>query len=66
MANGELRLLMMNEFASNLAATGQSVEATTISNLVQDVSHEVANGAASSMPKVVCVGRKGTQGVRRQ
>ena len=65
-ANSELRLLTMDEFASKLADRGQSVEATTVSNLVQDVSHEIANGAASSMPKVVCVGRKGTQGVRRE
>ena len=65
-ANGELRLMMMDEFASKLTEAGQTVEATTISELLQDVSHEIANGAASSMPKVVCVGRKGTQGLRRE
>ena len=65
-ANSEVRLLMMDEFASKLAETGQTVEATTISSSLQDVSHEIANGAALSMPKVVCVGRKGAQGVRRE
>ena len=65
-ANGEQRLLTMDEFASNLAETGQTEEATTIFNLVQEASHEISNGAALSMPKVVCVGRKGTQEITRE
>ena len=63
-ANSELRLSTMDIWASNHAKAGRTVEATTLSNLVQNASHEIADGAALSVPKVVCVGRKGTQEVK--
>lgn len=57
-ANGEQHLLTMEEFASSLARMDNRDEATKILELVRDVGDEVLNGAALSMPRVVCVGMK--------
>lgn len=65
-ANGEQHLLTMEEFASSLATTDHKGEATEISKLIQDVAHEVSNGAALSMPRVVCVGRKASEVIKRE
>ena len=65
-ANGEQHLLTMEEFASSLAKMDHSEEATEIFRLIQDVGLEVLNGAALSMPRVVCVGRKASREVRRE
>lgn len=65
-ANGEQHLLTMEEFASSLAKTDHREEATKIFKLIQDAGHEVSNGAALSMPRVVCVGRKASAEVKRE
>ena len=65
-ANGEQHLLTMEEFASSLATTDRKGEAAEIFKLIQDVAREVSNGAALSMPKVVCVGRKASEAIRRE
>lgn len=65
-ANGEQHLLTMEEFASGLARTDRKDEATKIFKLLQDVSNEVLEGAALSMPRVVCVGRKASGEVKRK
>lgn len=65
-ANSEQHLLTMEEFASSLAEMDHREEATKIMNLIQDAGHEVVNGSALSMPRVVCVGRKASEGVRRE
>lgn len=57
-ANGEQHLLLMEEFASCFAKMDHTEEATKIFKFIQDVSHEISNGAALFMPRVVCVGRK--------
>ena len=65
-ANGEQHLLTMEEFASSLATTDHNGEATEIFKLIQDVAHEVSNGAALSMPRVVCIGRKASEEIKRE
>ena len=57
-ANGEQHLLTMEEFASSLSATDRKLEASTISGLIRDVQKEMSAGAALSMPRVVCIGKK--------
>lgn len=64
-ANGEQHLLTMEEFGSSLAETDHREEATKIFSLIQDVGQEVLNGAALSMPRVVCVGRKASGETRQ-
>lgn len=39
-------------------------QATKIVKLVQDAGHEVLNGAALSMPSVICVGKKASGKVK--
>ena len=58
-ANSEQHLLTMEEFASRLVSVSKKDEASKIYKLVQDVYEECLNGAALSMPRVVCVARKG-------
>ena len=65
-ANSEQHLLTMEEFASSLATTDHKGEATEILKLIQDGAHEVSSGAALSMPKVVCVGRKASEAIGRE
>ena len=48
----------MEEFASSLARKDRKEEAADFFNLVQNAGDEMSGGAALSMPKVVCVGRK--------
>ena len=48
----------MEEFASSFAQVDYGEEATKVFNLVRDVGQEILNGAALSMRRVVCVGRK--------
>lgn len=57
-ANGEQHLLTMEEFASGLVTTERKGEATKILQLIKDVHEEMLTGAALSMPRVVCIGRK--------
>ena len=57
-ANGEQHLLTMEEFAFGLVATKREGEATEILHLIKDVHDEMLTGAALSMPRVVCIGRK--------
>ena len=59
-AHGEQQLLKMEELASSLAEKDNREEATKILKLIQDMSHEGLNGAALFMPRIVCVGRKGS------
>ena len=56
-ANGEQHLLTMEEFALALIATKREEEASKTLQLIKDV-YEVITGAALSMPRVVCVGRR--------
>lgn len=63
-ANGEQHLLTMEEFASSLAEVGHREEAAKIFRLIRDVGQEVLDGAALSMPRVVCVGRKASEQIR--
>ena len=63
-ANGEQHLLTKEEFASSLAEGNHGEEANKLLQLIRDVNHEVLNGAALSMPRVVCVGRKESGQVR--
>ena len=65
-ANGEQHLLTMEDFASSLAKTDHSNEATKIFKLLREVGLEILNGAALSIPRVVCVGRKASVEVRRE
>lgn len=57
-ANNELLLLTMEEFASRLEAVDKKNEAAKVHRLVKEVYGEALQGAAVSMPKVVCVARK--------
>lgn len=65
-ANGEQHLLTMEEFASSLAKMDNREEAAKIFKLIEDVAHEILDGAALSMPRVVCVGRKSSGDLRRE
>lgn len=65
-ANGEQRLLTMEEFASSLARMNHEEEAAKIFRLIKDVDVEIMSGATLSMPKVVCVGRKAKEEVGRE
>ena len=57
-ANGEQHLLTMEEFASSLARKDRKEAAADLFRLVQNAGDEMSSGAALSMPRVVCVGRK--------
>lgn len=57
-ANGEQHLLTMEEFASRLVRADNKEEASKIYQLIQAVWKEYLEGAALSMPRVVCVARK--------
>ena len=65
-AYGEQHLLKMKDSASSLAETDHREEATEFFILTQNASHQVLNGAALSMPRIVCVGRKGSVDVGRE
>ena len=57
-ANGEQHLLTMEEFALSLERNGHREAAADLFKLVQDAGNEMSGGAALSMPRLVCVGRK--------
>ena len=57
-ANGEQHLLTMEEFALALMENKRAEEASKTLQLIKDVYEEVLTGAALSMPRVVCVGRR--------
>lgn len=56
-ANGEQHLLTMEEFASRLAQSNHKDEAVKLYKLIGEVYQESLEGAALSMPRVVCVAR---------
>ncbi len=55
--NSEQYLLVMDEFATRLATINKE-EASKLYRILQDAYKESSQGAALSMPKVVCVARK--------
>ena len=57
-ANGEQHLLTMEEVAAHLLQMGNAQEASKLHQLIQNVYKESLMGAAISIPRVVCVGRK--------
>ncbi len=57
-ANSEQHLLTMEEFASSLKSTDRREVAAELFRLIRDAGNEISGGAALSMPRVVCVGRK--------
>ena len=64
--NGKQHLLTMDEFASSLERTDRRKKATRVSRLIQDMGQEALKGAALSMPRVVCVGTKAGEEVKRE
>ncbi|KAH2021349.1 hypothetical protein KXV43_002259 [Aspergillus fumigatus] len=59
MANGDQHLMTMEEFAGSLQQEGMLEEAQNIHQLIADCCQEASPGVALSMPRVVCVARKG-------
>lgn len=59
MANGDQHLMTMEEFAGSLLQEGMLEEAQNIHQLIADCCQEASPGVALSMPRVVCVARKG-------
>ena len=57
-ANSEQHLLTMEEFASRLIEIEKEEEAGRIHQLIREVHRESLQGAALSMPRVVCVASK--------
>ena len=58
-ANSEQDLLVLDEFAARLAQENKKDEASKIHKLLRSAYAECQAGAALSMPRIVCVARKG-------
>ena len=58
-ANSEQHLLTVDEFAARLLEENKEDEASKIHKLLRSAYAECQAGAALSMPRVVCVARKG-------
>ena len=57
-ANSEQHLLAMEEFAARLAKINKKDEASKLYRIIQEAYKECLQGAALSMPRIVCVARK--------
>ena len=57
-ANGDQHLLTLDEFASRLAKAGKTEESAKLFGLLELAHKESLQGAALSIPRVVCVARK--------
>ena len=57
-ANTEMLLMMLEEFAANIARVQGTEAGARLVQLIQDINVEAADGFALDVPKVVCVARK--------
>ena len=58
-AHNDMLLVMLEEFAAGTAKRKGKEEAALMQELIQAIYREAQEGAAMSVPKIVCVARKG-------
>ena len=56
--HNDMLLMMLEEFAAGVAMSKGKEEAARMQQLIQAIYRESQEGAAMSVPKIVCVGRK--------